>query len=52
MGNTKEALRLITNQLRDVNKAIDFCKGENDRELWEDLINFSIDKPCKYRTNV
>lgn len=47
MGNTKEALQLITNELRDVNGAIEFCKEHNDAELWEDLIDFAIDKPCK-----
>jgi hypothetical protein len=45
MGNTKQALQLITNQLNDVERAIEFCKEHNDHELWEDLINYSIDKP-------
>ncbi|ELU13950.1 hypothetical protein CAPTEDRAFT_174173 [Capitella teleta] len=45
MGNTKQALHLITNELRDVDQAIDFCKEHNDQELWQDLINYSIDKP-------
>ena len=48
MGNTKQALQLITNDLQDVNWAIDFCKEHNDRELWEDLISYSIDKPSKF----
>jgi vacuolar protein sorting-associated protein 41 len=48
MGNTKQALRLITNELHDVNHAIEFCKEHNDHELWEDLISHSIDKPCMY----
>ena len=47
MGNTKQALALITNEMRDVDKAIDFCKEHDDSELWEDLINYSMDKPCK-----
>ena len=45
MGNTKQALQLITTQLHDVKQAIDFCKEHNDKELWEDLISYSIDKP-------
>lgn len=45
MGNTKQALKLITSELKDVDKAIDFCKEHNDKELWEDLIKFSMDKP-------
>ena len=48
MGNTKKALHLITHDLRDVKRAIDFCKEHHDEELWDDLIMFSIDKPCKY----
>ncbi len=47
MGNTKQALQLIVNELHDVRQAIDFCKEHYDQELWEDLINYSIDKPCK-----
>lgn len=45
MGNVKQALRLIINELDDVNKAIDFCKEQDDVELWEDLIEASIKKP-------
>jgi len=48
MGNTKQALQLITNELGDVNQAIEFCKEHNERELWEDLITYSIDKPSDY----
>jgi len=48
MGNTKQALQLITNELGDVNQAIEFCKEHNERELWEDLISYSIDKPSEY----
>lgn len=45
MGNTKQALQLITTELQDVNKAIEFCKDHDDGELWEDLINYSTEKP-------
>ncbi|XP_064648417.1 vacuolar protein sorting-associated protein 41 homolog [Lineus longissimus] len=45
MGNRKQALRLINQDLRDVNQAIEFCKTHDDRELWQDLIDFSMDKP-------
>jgi len=41
-------LELITNELGDVNQAIEFCKEHNERELWEDLITYSIDKPSQY----
>ncbi|KAL0275469.1 UNVERIFIED_CONTAM: hypothetical protein PYX00_003307 [Menopon gallinae] len=45
MGNTKEALVLMMEQLRDIQQAIDFCKEQDDQELWEDLIERSLDKP-------
>lgn len=47
MGNTKQALRLITSELKDVNKAIEFCKEHDDQELWEDLITYSTEIPCQ-----
>ena len=47
MGNTKQALQLITRDLQDVEQAIEFCKEHNDHDLWEDLIDFSIDKPSE-----
>ncbi|XP_054716491.1 vacuolar protein sorting-associated protein 41 homolog isoform X2 [Uloborus diversus] len=45
MGNTKQALEQITEQLQDINQAIQFCKEHDDKELWEDLIESSLDKP-------
>lgn len=32
-------------ELADVDKAIEFAKEQDDRELWDDLISYSIDKP-------
>lgn len=49
MGNTKEALKLITDELNDINYAIEFCKEHSDTELWEDLIQYSMNKPCFIR---
>eukprot|EP00058_Branchiostoma_floridae_P023305 XP_002608795.1 hypothetical protein BRAFLDRAFT_125598 [Branchiostoma floridae] len=46
MGNTKQALHLITEELQDVDKAIEFAKEHDDEELWEDLISSSMDKPA------
>ena len=46
MGNTKKALLLIINELQDVNRAIEFCKEQNDQELWDDLIDHSMDQPA------
>ncbi|XP_065186438.1 vacuolar protein sorting-associated protein 41 homolog [Sycon ciliatum] len=45
MGNHKQALSLIIEKMHDVDKAIEFSKEQNDEELWEDLIKYSIDKP-------
>ena len=46
MGNTKEALKLITDKLDDINFAIEFCKEHSDPDLWEDLIEYSMNKPA------
>lgn len=51
MGNTKEALRLITHVLEDIHQAIDFCKEYDDDELWNNLIDFALDKPSTYYSN-
>lgn len=32
-------------ELEDVDKAIEFAKDQDDAELWDDLISYSIDKP-------
>jgi len=45
MGNNKEALNLIISRLGDVKRAIEFAQQQNDPDLWEDLINYSMDKP-------
>lgn len=45
IGNTKEALVLITQELSDIEQAIAFCKEHDDMELWEDLIQYSLNKP-------
>uniref|UniRef100_A0A8C6V0T5 VPS41 subunit of HOPS complex n=1 Tax=Neogobius melanostomus TaxID=47308 RepID=A0A8C6V0T5_9GOBI len=38
-------LQMIMEELANVDKAIDFAKEQDDAELWEDLISYSIDKP-------
>lgn len=45
MGNSTEALTIIMKNLEDVAMAIDFCREHNDLELWEYLVNESVDKP-------
>ncbi|XP_026746855.1 vacuolar protein sorting-associated protein 41 homolog [Trichoplusia ni] len=45
IGNTREALQIIIEQLTDINQAINFCQEHNDKELWTDLIKRTVDKP-------
>lgn len=44
-GETKRALFLIIERLADVSQAITFAKQQEDADLWEDLLNYSMDKP-------
>ncbi|RKF59700.1 Vacuolar protein sorting-associated protein 41-like protein [Erysiphe neolycopersici] len=48
-GQTKRALYLIIDRLTDVSQAISFAKEQNDSDLWEDLLNYSMDKPVFIR---
>lgn len=36
---------LIIDRLADVSQAISFAKEQNDKDLWEDLLDYSMDKP-------
>ncbi|KAJ5887964.1 hypothetical protein N7495_008005 [Penicillium taxi] len=45
MGQTKRALNLILADLKDVSQAISFAKSQDDPDLWEDLLDYSMDKP-------
>ncbi len=45
MGQIKKAPQLVLYAIKDVNQAIEFCKKHNDKDLWEDLIQFSLNKP-------
>jgi hypothetical protein len=44
-GDMKRALYLIIDRLGDVSHAIAFAKDQDDPDLWEDLLNYSMDKP-------
>ncbi|KAJ9079816.1 Vacuolar protein sorting-associated protein 41, variant 4 [Entomophthora muscae] len=46
MGDHHKALHLIIQRLEDVNQAIDYAKEHDDKELWEDLLKYSSDKPA------
>lgn len=52
MGNCRRALQMIMEELEDVDKAIEFAKEQDDAELWEDLISYSIDKPRTTKTPI
>lgn len=47
IGDTKEALELIINELKDMQQAISFCQEHDDPDLWNDLINHCVNKPGK-----
>jgi len=42
MGNNQQALQLIIDKIGDIREAIDFVSKQNDEELWEELINYSM----------
>lgn len=44
-GQPKRALFLIIDRLADVSQAITFAKQQDDKDIWEDLLNYSMDKP-------
>ncbi|KAF6213794.1 hypothetical protein GE061_011516 [Apolygus lucorum] len=50
IGNTKEALTLILTEIKDFERAVDFCKEHDDADLWDDLINYSLGKPVYITT--
>ncbi|XP_027177627.1 vacuolar protein sorting-associated protein 41 homolog [Coffea eugenioides] len=45
MGNSKQALALIINNLGDIEEAVEFVSMQHDDELWEELIKQCLDKP-------
>eukprot|EP01080_Neovahlkampfia_damariscottae_P008010 gene8010-12475_t len=42
MGNTDLAMDIIINKLNDVDLAIEFVEQQKDPDLWEELINYSL----------
>jgi hypothetical protein len=44
-GQMKKALFLIINELNDVSKAISFAKEQDDKDLWDDLLEYSMSRP-------
>ena len=48
-GSTKKALFIIIENLGDVSQAISFAKEQDDPELWNDLLDYSMNKPSFIR---
>ena len=44
-GSTRKALFTIIESLNDVSQAIAFAKDQDDPELWDDLLEYSMNKP-------
>lgn len=42
MGNTHQAMMVIVQKMKDVHKAIQYCKHINDEDLWNDLVKLSL----------
>ncbi|XP_056634578.1 vacuolar protein sorting-associated protein 41 homolog isoform X1 [Diorhabda sublineata] len=45
IGDTKEALTLIIDELKDMQHAISFCQEHDDPDLWNELINKCVENP-------
>lgn len=44
-GQMKKALFLIIDELKDASKAIAFAKEQDDKGLWDDLLEYSMSRP-------
>ncbi|KIW11238.1 hypothetical protein PV08_10538 [Exophiala spinifera] len=44
-GQMKKALYLIIDDLKDAKKAIAFAKEQDDKGLWDDLLEYSMSRP-------
>lgn len=45
VGQNKQALKLVIEKLQDPEQAIKFATAQNDKELWDDLINYCLERP-------
>lgn len=45
LGDTSRALQMIVQELGDVDMALEFVQKWKDRDLWNDLVRYSIVKP-------
>ncbi|KAH3663328.1 hypothetical protein OGAPHI_005318 [Ogataea philodendri] len=52
VGENKKALKLIVDELKDPERAIKFVSESDDRELWDFLLDYSMDRPAFVQTLV
>ncbi|GMI97212.1 VACUOLAR PROTEIN SORTING 41, vacuolar protein sorting 41, ZIGZAG SUPPRESSOR 2 [Hibiscus trionum] len=45
MGNSRQALAVIINELGDIEEAVEFVAMQHDDDLWEELIHQCLHKP-------
>ncbi|CAG0885065.1 unnamed protein product [Darwinula stevensoni] len=45
MGNVRDALKVLVEEIQDIKLAIDFCKECDDQDLWNDIIKRSLHEP-------
>lgn len=50
VGQNKKALKLVLEELQDPEKAIDFAKQQNDQELWDEVLDYSVTRPSFMRS--
>lgn len=48
LGDTSRALQMIVQELGDVDMALEFVQKWKDRDLWNDLVRYSIVKPSSW----
>ncbi|MCJ1318640.1 Vacuolar protein sorting-associated protein 41 [Xylographa vitiligo] len=48
-GRTQQALSIIIDKIADVSQAIAFAKEQDDPDLWDDLLDYSMNKPSFIR---
>ena len=48
-GRTRQALSIIIDKIADVSLAIAFAKEQDDPDLWDDLLDYSMNKPSFIR---
>lgn len=45
IGQNKRALKLVLEELNDPDQAIEFAKQQNDKELWDEVLKYSVTRP-------